>query len=346
MLTPDFVNMQVPKQLVEIFADMERDILAHFSISLKNKLPPADVFQRVLEISEKYNSEIEKGTVTTISKAANTSANDDKKTYEEAEKEGLETGKVIDKEEEKSLIYPIVLGAIGTMAILKNKIVNNSMNLYRMSYDRLKTLDLSTAEAISSFGAELNRLANKGITLLEKTGNYAIESVVRRDIITAVNIATSKVSEANFDRMDTNLVEVSSHLGARPSHSEWQGKRFWWKKPVEGYDEFVSSTDYGSITGLKGINCYHDFYPVYEDMKGSAFKKINKKKNDEEYKKLQHQRLLERQIRKDKQAVAIFKSAGLQEPAKVAQRKLTAKINELKIFTQRNNLKRFAWRES
>ena len=47
---------------------------------------------------------------------------------------------------------------------------------------------------------------------------------MRRAIITGVNQATAKVSEANAAALGTDLVEVTSHMDARPEHAAWQGK--------------------------------------------------------------------------------------------------------------------------
>ena len=72
----------------------------------------------------------------------------------------------------------------------------------------------------------INDLAANGLGMIEyPTGTRRrIDTVARTAVRTAVNQSALKCQEDVMDEMDVNLVETSSHLGARPSHAEWQGK--------------------------------------------------------------------------------------------------------------------------
>lgn len=49
-----------------------------------------------------------------------------------------------------------------------------------------------------------------------------IEVAVRRAVVTGVNQTALKLQDARADEMGADLVEVSAHAGARPSHAQWR----------------------------------------------------------------------------------------------------------------------------
>ncbi len=59
--------------------------------------------------------------------------------------------------------------------------------------------------------------------------------------------------------MNVDLVEVTAHGGARPSHAKWQGKVFSRKGriKIDGvvYEDLAEATGYGKAGGLCGVNC-------------------------------------------------------------------------------------------
>lgn len=65
-----------------------------------------------------------------------------------------------------------------------------------------------------------------------------LDVAVRRAVMTGVNQLNQKYREQSMDYLETDLVEVTAHLGARnidgpngwENHSKWQGKVYRWKK--------------------------------------------------------------------------------------------------------------------
>ena len=59
------------------------------------------------------------------------------------------------------------------------------------------------------------------------------------------------------------ILETTAHGGARPSHAEWQGRRFHRGGAVDykgrHYPDFEAATGYGTGAGLCGWNCRHTF---------------------------------------------------------------------------------------
>ena len=128
------------------------------------------------------------------------------------------------------------------------------------------------------------------------------------NVVTAVNQNCGKIQEERANELGWDLMELTAHSGARPSHAEWQGKIV----SRSGQKGYLSLDDigYGTATGFKGINCRHDWHPSH---KGSTRvytqKELNKWKTEKVtynrkeismYEATQKQRYFERKIRQDK----------------------------------------------
>lgn len=116
---------------------------------------------------------------------------------------------------------------------------------------------------------------------------------------------------------DADLVEVSSHAGARPKCEPYQGKIFSISGTHPKYPP-LSSTSYGDPDGLLGINCGHIAYPFWEGVSEKTYSPYPAEENREIYKQSQQQRAYERKIRyyKRKEAIANDTVGGEQEAAK------------------------------
>lgn len=143
--------------------------------------------------------------------------------------------------------------------------------------------------------------------------NTSIEAAVRRAVTTGVNQSVGKLSLARAEEMDCELVETSSHAGARPSHAEWQGRVFCIKGHHKRYGDFYRETGYGTGEGLCGWNCYHSFFPFFEGLSSSSFSRDPSKdagrNNDEDFELQQKQRYYERRIRAAKKECATYNAA-------------------------------------
>lgn len=172
----------------------------------------------------------------------------------------------------------------------------------------------------------------------------SIESAVRMNILTSVNQASGRLQELRAEEMGWDLVEVSAHGGARPEHAQWQGKVYSLKGLTKGYKTLEEGCDYGSVTGLCGVNCRHTFFPYY---KGSTRTYTNRElkqlKNEKveyngkiisKYEATQIQRKMERQIRQDKKDIAglqgILTSNNADIDLKEVQNKFRLTSNQLK----------------
>lgn len=70
-----------------------------------------------------------------------------------------------------------------------------------------------------------------------------LDTAVRRAVMTGVNQLNQKYREQSMDYLETDLIEVTAHLGARntdgpngwENHAKWQGKVYRWRKDGGGY---------------------------------------------------------------------------------------------------------------
>ena len=98
----------------------------------------------------------------------------------------------------------------------------------------------------------------------------SLEVAALRAVLTGVNQTAGKLQEARMDEMNVEFVETSAHGGARPSHAEWQGRRFHRGGAVDylgkHYPDFEQATGYGTGAGLCGWNCRHTFFAVFPEL--------------------------------------------------------------------------------
>ena len=141
----------------------------------------------------------------------------------------------------------------------------------------------------------IKEMSQRGIpAFVDAAGRqWSPEAYVNMDIRTTCSNAAH---EAQFTRMDDygiDLIEVSSHAGARPKCAKDQGKIFDRKGKSRKYPSWKTSS-YGEPDGILGINCGHQIYPFIEGVSVQTYFPYDDKENDALYKKKQGQRKLER----------------------------------------------------
>jgi hypothetical protein len=167
------------------------------------------------------------------------------------------------------------------------------------AYHLAMTGAISPAHAVKE---ALEKVVTDGVIVRYPTGHTdTIETATTRAVRTGISQASAHIQIARMDEMGVDLVLVSSHLGARPEHYVWQGK-IYSRSGGGDYPDFVTSTGYGSVIGLCGANCRHNFSPYFEGMK-NPFQEYDSEENQKQYEMEQRQRTLERRIRNTKREV-------------------------------------------
>ena len=196
----------------------------------------------------------------------------------------------------------------------------------------------------------IKEMTDKGIpAFVDKRGReWSPEAYVNMAIRTT---AANTAQQAQFDRMDDyglNLVEVSSHSGARPKCAKDQGKIFN-RSGGGGYTTDLhgrkiryyawSESSYGEPDGILGINCGHQIYPFTPGVSYQTYFPEPEEENAEAYKKSQQQRELERRVRKSKRECMMLETAGDPEGARQAQQLLKQRQDALRQFCGDNGLR-------
>lgn len=165
------------------------------------------------------------------------------------------------------------------------------------AYHLAMTGAVSPSQAVAE---AIEKLIDEGLQIRYSNGRTdTIQTAVTRAVRTGISQAAGHIQTARMDEMGWDLVVVSSHLGARPDHQVWQGKVYSRSGGGE-YPDFVESTQYGSVTGLKGANCRHSFGPYFEGM-DNPWDQYDKEENLKVYEAEQRRNELERRMAKKKQ---------------------------------------------
>lgn len=191
-----------------------------------------------------------------------------------------------------------------------------------------KTLDnamFDIASGAFDYNTVLKRvvreLTNSGLRTVDYATGWSnrVDVAARRAVMTGMSQLTAQVNEQNAEELDTEWFEISWHSGARPSHW-WGGK--WYKK-----EQLKSICGLGTVTGLCGANCYHDYSPVIPGISEPTYSQEELEKLEKEektpieyngkqytkYEALQRQRQLETTMRAQRQEMALLKEGGAEE---------------------------------
>ncbi len=162
-------------------------------------------------------------------------------------------------------------------------------------------------------------IGDKGLEYIEYSSgrNFSVEAAVKMNLVSSVNRLSAEISLKNAEEMDQDLMELTAHAGARPTHQEWQGQIV----SLSGNPDYLSLNDigYGSAEGFMGVNCRHNWYPYFpgkskrfwDDETLETFK--YKGKTYDEHSAYQRIRNLERTARKYERKAKLFKAIGDKE---------------------------------
>lgn len=221
------------------------------------------------------------------------------------------------------------------------------MDGYKRFLDKT-TLQVSTGAF--SYDDAVNRtikeMAKSGIRYVEynsvngRRTMTELDVATRRAVRTGVSQMAGRIMEENVKNSDTDLVITSQHMGSRPEHAEWQNKVFSLTGKDRRYKTLAEGTGYGTVTGLKGANCTHNFYPYWpgisvkeEPLQEPAPTTVNGRVYTY-YQATQKQREYERKLRAAKREVLIQENSG-GSPEEIARLKREARAlsKEYKSFS-------------
>lgn len=221
--------------------------------------------------------------------------------------------------ESPALMAILLHGAEDTLKLLRNFTKTTAVatqtafiNACDKAWLQIMSGAYSPEEAIKRAISDLAK--RQVIEIIYPSGHKSsMENAVRRAVITGTNQCCAKLQLARAEEMGCELVEVTSHAGARPSHAVWQGQVYSLRQNHPKYAYFYEATQYGTGPGLCGWNCYHNFFPYFEGLSTPAFSRDPSKEagrdNATDYENQQKQRAYERKVRASKKECAVLNAA-------------------------------------
>lgn len=324
----------MPDAMVELYAKAEQDILADMARRINGFdmfIPSAKFQMQCLEEMGELREDI----VAELSRLTGKSTRELERIMSDAGMESLKADEDLYKRaglsssplaSSSAVRRALTAGLQKTGGVFKNLTKTTANTASKQFEDALDRAYMQ----ITSGAIDYNTAVTNAIKDLARDGVGAItypsgkvdtiETAVRRATVTGVNQTTAKMQEARMDEMGIDLVEVTAHAGARPSHATWQGKIYAREGKSEKYRNLAEATGYGSGEGLCGWNCSHSFHAYIEgfprsysseqlkDLQAETVEYNGKKMT--RYEAQQEQRKIERNIRKYKREDIALTAAG------------------------------------
>ena len=369
MLTPDYIKKQ-PDKLVDLFLELEDNILHDLVERLEKNIRVTDTAEYQLKVLldmgyeaediQKYISEYvdlaAEEVETLLKEVSKVSYERDQELYKVGGKElvdleynlpVLEQIEAISKQTKES--FKNLTNTIGLVD--RQGAVKTTTDYYR---DKLSQGVLEVSSGLYTKEEVVRKvvqeMGDRGIVSIdfESGRKYNIESHVRTTVTTGINQITGYMSEYNADLLGQDLMEITAHAGARPSHADWQGQIV----SRSGRDGYLTLDDigYGDAGGFKGSNCRHDWYPYFEGISERNYTKKDLQELDNPdfvyqgkkytmYEATQKQRYIERQIGASKRKLVGYQAGNLENEFLSESIKLRRLRDEYKQFSKKANLK-------
>lgn len=196
----------------------------------------------------------------------------------------------------------------------------------------------------------IRELAQKGIpAFVDKRGReWSPEAYVMMDMRSTLGNTARAAQDVRSDQYGIKLIEVSSHMGARPLCAAYQGRIFS-RDGSKGvttdgaggkiYYTPLSETSYGQPAGLFGINCGHVQYPFAPGINFQRYFPYPKEENDRRYMQFQQQRAMERGIRAAKRECMMLQETGDTEGLQKASLRLRNQREKYRAYCKETGLK-------
>ena len=229
----------------------------------------------------------------------------------------------------------------GTKAVELSKFYQETMDKALME---VATGTFSLDRALND---AVNTMVNSGVRWIDyESGHHnRIAVAARRSVMSGLANASQEQTKNMAKELDVHTFEVSAHMGARPSHAVWQGK-------VYTDEELVSVCGLGEVTGLLGVNCYHNYYMFFEGVSKRTYtdEELERWKDDDpteyegkeytNYEARQRIRQMETNMRAQKEKIKLLEKGGAsKEVIQSAQARYRKQMSEYERFADAMNMK-------
>lgn len=365
MLTPEYLNLIEFNDVVEIYDQLNIDIMADIIKRVSAMDDISSTTKQQLEIllqtngTEIFNETLEKTAMLTaetkraLKELFTDMAKEDIQGYRELYEYRERPFKL--NETQYKILNQGLKQTNRTLRNFTNTIAFQSKQIYVNAVDEAYMKVVSGAfDYQSAISTACQELANKGITLKDKLGrNVQLEVAVRRNVMSGIQHTANNINRDIEEYLGCDGYEVTAHIGARPTHAIAQGKQYAVTKEDAkkyGVDWWYDTVDGETIEELwNDYNCRHNYFgiilgvsePKYTEKELEYFKNAKVKLNGKEipyYEGTQKQRQLENMIRKTKRSIQILEKAG--QDATIQKTSLNQLQKQLKSFCAETGLQK------
>lgn len=346
------LSQQLTLPVVEVFLGIEEQILTNIAEYLKreDRLLEDDINawqvqqlsmleqltqENMVAIAEEAGVSLD--AIVEMLEAAGFTAIDD---IEMDLQDAAEAGKLLTPKtvEESQVLRNVILayaaGAQDTFNLVNSTMLTQSRQIYldiiNQTVGKVLAGVTTPRQALAETAA---KWAAQGVpALIDKAGRkWSTEAYVNAVTRSMVNNVAHDMQEARMDEYGCDLVEISSHAGARPKCAAHQGKIYSRSGKSRKYPS-LKNTSIGKPDGLFGINCRHKMYPYIEGITRKTYRIYPHAENKRIYAESQKQRYLEREIRKAKRELQMLEAVGNEELIQSAKARVREKQANMRAF--------------
>lgn len=182
-------------------------------------------------------------------------------------------------------------------------------------------------------------------SIVDKAGRrWTSEAYVNAVLRSNASRVANEVSLKRAEEYETDLVEVSSHPGSRPTHYDYQGQVFSRSGNSQKYPP-LAETGWGDAGGIGGVNCGHILYPFWDGVSIARGPTQTEAENELLYQTSQDQRALERGIRSAKRELTVMEALGDKNGIWEAKQLIRDRQSEMRGFIEETGRTRRSGRE-
>lgn len=235
-----------------------------------------------------------------------------------------------------AMLQTLIAGITKTNGVISNLTKTTALTAQQsfIQASNLAYMQVSTGamDYNSAIRAAVKQVSSDGLQVIDYASGHTdqLDVAMRRNVLTGVAQTANELQITRANEMGSDLVAVSAHPGARPTHQVWQGKIYSRSGASRKYPNFVESTGYGTGPGLGGWNCRHSFYPFFEGLSENVYSREELKDFANKtvtyngqpidlYDATQYQREIERKIRFWKRQAGALEAAGLDNVSEIAK---------------------------
>lgn len=229
--------------------------------------------------------------------------------------------------------------------VTKNIVYSPTMKFYQQTLDAA-IMDIKSGAFTYNTVLQrtINTMTTSGLRWIDYDSGWhnRVDVAARRAVMTGFRQVQGKINEQVAEELKTDTYEVTYHVGARPTHQPWQG-RVWTMQQLQDV------CGLGTVTGLHGANCYHDYKPFIPGVSVRTYtdeqldQMIKEENTPKEYlgkkyttyEALQAQRRMETRMRKTRQDIRLMQDGGA-DPNDITLKKAKyqGQMQTYKVFSE------------